>query len=236
MTPTIGITRFDPTVDFVVSVQRAGGEPRVIDWRVERAADVFPRLDGLVLGSGDDVNPALYGASPHPATRIVPADQDRFELELARLAIEDDLPLLGICRGPQVLNVAAGGSLVQDIPTDISGALRHAIPTPLTADAHEVWISRRSVLRTLLEDELAEAEGCQVNSRHHQSIALVAGNLEVCALSPDGVIEAVERPGASFCVAVQWHPENYWRTGRFQALFTGLVAASRARRAARDAR
>ena len=233
MAPVIGITRFDPSVDFVVAVQRAGGEPRIIDWRFEQVASVLPQLDGVILGSGDDVAPELYGATPHPATRLVPPEQDRFELELARLALDGDLPLLGICRGPQVLNVAAGGTLVQDIPSEVSAPLRHAVPTPLTAGAHEVWISRRSRLGTVLRGELGDAEGCMVNSRHHQSIALVGASLEVSAMAPDGVIEAVERPEAAFCVAVQWHPENYWRTGEFQSLFTELVTASRARHAAR---
>lgn len=232
MAPIIGITRFDPIVDYVVSVQRAGGEPRVLEPGIDRIEEVLSTIHGLVLAGGDDIDPARYGAVPHATTKVVPAARDRFEIELARQAMQTGLPLLGICRGQQVMNVAAGGTLIQDIPSVLDAALAHSRPTPLQAIAHDVWISRASRLWAVLRGQLGSGDICPVNSRHHQSIALVAGSFEVSAMSPDGVIEGIERPGAPFCLAVQWHPENFWRTGEFKALFEALVAASRDRREA----
>jgi putative glutamine amidotransferase len=127
----------------------------------------------------------------------------------------------------QVLNVAFGGDLVQDIPTEVNGALHHAVREPRYAIAHEVWVSPTSRLAALMKDDLEDGESCQVNSRHHQAVRHVGDGLEVTATAPDGVIEAVERPTARFCLGVQWHPENFWRTGEFRPLFEGFVEAAR---------
>ncbi|HEX4913872.1 MAG TPA: gamma-glutamyl-gamma-aminobutyrate hydrolase family protein, partial [Vicinamibacterales bacterium] len=139
------------------------------------------------------------------------------------------IPVLAICRGMQVLNVAMGGTLFQDIPSQVTGALEHSVPQPRFQIAHEVWVSTDSLLSTLLADHMEDGETCHVNSRHHQSVKTVADGFEVTATSPDGVIEAMEKPGAPFCVAVQWHPENFWRTGEFRELFEGLVKAASAK-------
>jgi len=227
MTPIIGITGFDPVVDYVAAVQRAGGEPALIERSADPPEEVLAGIDGLLLPGGADIDPTLYGAAPHPATKPVPAPRDRFEIELTRLALQADLPLLGICRGQQVMNVAAGGTLIQDIPSEVSQPLRHSVSTPLNATAHEVWVSRNSRLWSVLHEQLGNGDTIQVNSRHHQAIGLVGAGLEVSALAPDGIIEGIERPGARFCLAVQWHPENFWRTGEFRELFETLVASCR---------
>ena len=130
----------------------------------------------------------------------------------------------------QVLNVAMGGTLVQDIPSQITGALNHSVPEPRFAIAHEVWVAKGTKLSTLLADHMEDGETCHVNSRHHQAVKLAAAGFEVTATSPDGVIEAMERTDLPFCVAVQWHPENFWRTGEFRELFQGLIAAARERK------
>jgi putative glutamine amidotransferase len=104
------------------------------------------------------------------------------------------------------------------------------VPEPRFAIAHEVWVATGSKLSALLADHLDDGETCHVNSRHHQSVKQVASGFDVTATSPDGVIEAMEKPGAPFCVAVQWHPENFWRTGEFRALFEGLIEAANAYR------
>jgi putative glutamine amidotransferase len=130
----------------------------------------------------------------------------------------------------QVLNVAMGGTLVQDIPSQITGALDHSVPEPRFAIAHEVWVSKGSKLSSLLADHMEDGETCHVNSRHHQSVKQAAAGFEVTATSPDGVIEAMERTDGTFCVAVQWHPENFWRTGEFRELFQGLVLAAKERK------
>jgi putative glutamine amidotransferase len=126
----------------------------------------------------------------------------------------------------QVLNVAMGGSLVQDIPSEVTGALDHAIREPRFHIAHEVWVSKGSMLWTIMQDDL-DGESLSVNSRHHQSVKRVAEGFEVSATAPDGVIEAIERPGSRYCIAVQWHPENFWRTGEFRPLFESFLRAAR---------
>jgi len=126
----------------------------------------------------------------------------------------------------QVLNVAMGGTLVQDIPTQVPGAVEHSVPQPRHHIAHEVWVAKGSQLATLLADHMEDGETCHVNSRHHQSVKQAAKGFEITATSPDGVVEAMEKPDARFCVAVQWHPENFWRTGEFRELFEGLVQAA----------
>ena len=125
----------------------------------------------------------------------------------------------------QVLNVAMGGTLVQDIPTEMAGALTHAITEPRFAIAHEVWVTKDSRLWDIMSDKL-DGESLQVNSRHHQSVRQMASGFQVSATAPDGVIEAMERPASGFCVAVQWHPENFWRTGEFRPLFEHFVHAA----------
>jgi putative glutamine amidotransferase len=138
------------------------------------------------------------------------------------------LPILAICRGIQVLNVAGGGTLVQDIPTQVKGALEHKLSVPQHepyALAHEVWLDKDTLLARLMRERLSDADSCDVNSRHHQAIKDVADGFQVSATAPDGVIEAIEAPAARFCLGVQWHPENFWRTGEFRPLFEGFLEA-----------
>jgi putative glutamine amidotransferase len=187
---------------------------------------------GLMLTGGDDVAPARYGESKHPAVVEVEPERDDFEIALVQEARRRDLPIFAICRGVQVLNVAFGGSLVQDIPSQVPGALQHKLAMPphqSYAFAHEVWFEKDSLLGSLLKDRLSDADSCEVNSRHHQAVRQAAAGFRVTATAPDGVIEAIEDPAARFCLGVQWHPENFWRTGEFRALFEGFVQASDAR-------
>lgn len=215
--------------DYVESVTRAGGEPVEVVPGAEAPEHILARVDALVLTGGGDVDPALYGEAPHPTFQAAEDGRDAYEIALARAAMAKGLPILAICRGMQVLNVAMGGTLIQDIPSQVPGALTHSVPEPRFAIAHEVWVSSGSRLATLLADHMEDGETCHVNSRHHQSVKQAAPGFEVTATAPDGVIEAMEQPGATFCVAVQWHPENFWRTGEFRELFEGLVAAANAR-------
>jgi putative glutamine amidotransferase len=180
-------------------------------------------LDGVLLTGGGDIAPSYYHETPHPKANPPDATRDAFELELAKLSLDDNLPMLGVCRGLQVLNVAAGGTLIQDIPSEVNQALGHEVNSPLNAIAHEVWITRGSALSKTMQEQLVDSEVLQVNSRHHQAIKLPGTGFEVSATAPDGVIEAIERSGARFCLAVQWHPENFWRTGEFRALFEEFV-------------
>ncbi|MEY4093052.1 MAG: hypothetical protein RLZZ53_251 [Acidobacteriota bacterium] len=215
--------------DYLESVRRAGGEPVEVVVGGEEPEQILSRVDGLVLTGGGDVDPQLYGEAPHETFQAAESGRDQFEIALARAAVARRIPVLAICRGMQVLNVAMGGTLFQDIPSQVTGALQHAVPQPRAGAAHEVWVTTGSTLSELLKDHMEDGETCHVNSRHHQSVKDVAKGFEVTATSPDGVIEAMEKPGGAFCVAVQWHPENFWRTGEFRELFEGLVQAANAK-------
>jgi putative glutamine amidotransferase len=216
--------------DYLESVRRAGGDPIEVAVGSEAPEHLLDRVDGLMLTGGGDVDPALYGETPHDTFEAAETGRDAFEIALARAAVKSGIPLLAICRGMQVLNVAMGGTLVQDIPSQVTGALAHSVPQPRFHIAHEVWVAKGSRLAALLADHMEDGETCHVNSRHHQSAKDVATGFEVTATSPDGVVEAMEKPGTAFCVAVQWHPENFWRTGEFRELFEGLVRAANERK------
>ena len=224
--PLIGVTPCSRIDDYVQSVKRAGGEPVVLR-NSDDPATVLSRVDGVLLTGGADVDPALYGQERHDTT-YVDEDRDRFEIPLSRGALDHDVPVFAICRGVQVLNVAAGGTLVQDIPSQSASELNHSIDVPKNANAHPVRVTPGTKLAASL-GPTANLSTCAVNSRHHQSVGDVAPSFVVSAVSPDGIIEAIERPGAAFCLGVQWHPENFWKTGEFAPLFQSFVEAARLR-------
>src|SRR5262245_51393169 len=226
MKPVIGITPCSRPDDYVESVKRAGAEPLVLA-NTDDPARVLDRVDGLLLTGGLDVDPALYGEAPHPTTETAP-ERDRFEIPLSRAAVERDVPVFAICRGVQVLNVAQGGTLVQDIPSAVTSDLQHSITTPKDQIAHAVQVTPGSRLADALTPGLKIGPP-SVNSRHHQAVNAVAPGFVVSAVSPDGIVEAIERPASTFCVGVQWHPENFWRSGEFKGLFEAFVDAARRR-------
>jgi putative glutamine amidotransferase len=228
--PLIAIGQNRKMEDYLESVRRAGGEPVEVLVGSEAPEHLLARVDGLMLTGGGDVDPVLYGEAQHGTFQAAESGRDAFEIALAQAAIARGIPFLAICRGMQVLNVAMGGTLFQDIPSQITGALEHSVPQPRVHIAHEIWVSKGSRLSTLLADHMEDGETCHVNSRHHQSVRNAAEGFDVTATSPDGVIEAMEHPDAPFCVAVQWHPENFWRTGEFRELFEGLIQAASARK------
>lgn len=233
MRPMVGITIGDgdqPGLhamreDYVRSVEQAGAVPVVLPpVRPEDVPALLERLDGVLLSGGVDVDPVLYGQAPHPKLGRVNRRRDDFELALTREALRRDLPILAICRGHQVLNVATGGTLVQDIPSIVEGAMEHDAPGPRWRRSHRVEVTASSRLREILgEDALS------VNSLHHQAVDRVGEGLLMSARSPDGVVEGLEMPGRRFVVAVQWHPESFWsRPDSFQPLFDAHVEACRA--------
>jgi putative glutamine amidotransferase len=226
--PIIGVTRCSRLEDYVASVEQSGALVRVLEVS-ESPRALLSQLDGLLLTGGGDVDPVLYGEERHPAVYDAEPGRDEFEIDLARRAMDADLPLLAICRGAQVLNVAAGGSLVQDIPSALPTALSHSVNVPKDAPAHDVQVAAGSVLAGALGPSVTGDGSCRVNSRHHQSVGRLGDRLVVTASAPDGVIEGIESPGATFCVGVQWHPENFWRTGEFRPLFEAFVGAARER-------
>ena len=227
--PRIAIAPCRAMADYLEAVKRTGGEPIELDLQQDEPAAAVTRVDGLLLTGGGDVDPALYGETPHETFQASEAGRDQYEIALVRAAMDAQMPIFAICRGMQLLNVALGGTLIQDIPTMVNGAANHAVPDPRFHIAHEVWVVKDSRLATLMAEKL-DGEICQVNSRHHQAVKKVASGWEVTGTAPDGVIEAMESPGDVFRVAVQWHPENFWRTGEFRPLFEAFVDAARAQR------
>jgi putative glutamine amidotransferase len=222
--PVIGVTPCSRMGDYLESVRRAGGEPLELSNGDDPRA-VLEAVDGVLLTGGLDVDPALYGQAPHPATETAP-DRDAFEVPLAREAVRRDVPVFAICRGVQVLNVAEGGTLVQDIPSALATGLNHTVNEPKNHLTHAIAVTSGTRLAAAL-GRAAPADACPVNSRHHQAVGQVAPGFVVSAVSPDGVVEAIERPSSTFCVGVQWHPENFWATGEFAGLFAAFVAAAR---------
>lgn len=188
---------------------------------------IYDRLDGVLLPGGGDVDPVRYGCTPHPATKNIDDSRDTLELTIARWAVDDDLPVFGICRGHQVLNVALGGTLVQDIPSEIGvSANRHDTNgEPRTVRAHQVRIEANSRLATVLGQLRLE-----VNSLHHQAVDRLAPGLVATAWADDGVIEALESPAKRFVLGVQWHPEDLVEDDEtMQRLFKAFIDAARER-------
>ncbi len=219
--PVIGVSPTGRNDDYLESLRLAGAEPRLLG-RVQLSPRFWTEVQGVLLTGGMDVDPRLYGEPPHH--RYEPATgRDAFEIELVARAIERDVPVFGICRGVQVMNVAGGGTLIQHIPDAVPRALEHTVKAPAWAIAHDVAVARESRLWRALgaNDDAGTRVG--VNSRHHQAVKHVAPGFTAVASAPDGVIEAIERPGSRFCLGVQWHPENFWRTGEFEQLFKAFV-------------
>jgi putative glutamine amidotransferase len=233
--PVIGVTRCSKLQDYVASVEQAGARARILDVN-ESPKKVLREIDGLLLTGGGDVDPVFYGETRHPATEDAEPGRDEFEIDLARRALDEDVPLLAICRGAQVLNVAAGGTLVQDIPTAVASGLPHSVTERKDLLCHDIRVLEGSQLARALGTRVEPGCGCRVNSRHHQSVGRPGAGLVVNATAADGVIEGIEKPDASFCIGVQWHPENFWQSGEFRPLFDAFAAAARGRtlRAARD--
>jgi putative glutamine amidotransferase len=225
---SIGITVCRKLEDYRQAMLHAGGEVRVLDPSMGMV-DAFEGIGGLLLTGGGDVAPSRYGEPAHESVVDVDEQRDAFEWALVAEARRRDLPILAICRGIQVLNVACGGTLVQDIPTQVPGALEHSFKVPpheRYSLAHEMWLDKDTLLAKLMRERLSDADSCEVNSRHHQAVKAVAPGFQVSATAPDGVIEAIEDPSSRFCLGVQWHPENFWRTGEFRPLFEGFLEAA----------
>jgi putative glutamine amidotransferase len=222
----VGITACRKLEDYRQSTIHAGADVRILEPSMS-ISEAVEGLDGLLLTGGEDVAPERYGQARQPTVVDVNEARDQFEVELVGEARRRGLPILAICRGIQLLNVACGGTLVQDIPSQIASTLDHTVSTPKDAVAHRVQVMPDTLLDRALARHVGGDGSCAVNSRHHQSADAVAPGFVVSAVAPDGVIEAIERPASAFCLGVQWHPENFWRTREFQPLFEAFVAACR---------
>jgi putative glutamine amidotransferase len=204
---------------YVDAVREAGGRAVLLP-PDSTDADVLDRIDGLVLIGGADVGPANYGAEAHPTVDVPRVERDAGEILLCRGARDRDLPLLGICRGMQVMAVAHGGSLIQDLPDAGYGMVHRGRPGTFTE--HAVRLAEGSRIAAIYG-----AADIVTNSSHHQGVA-DPGDLTPTGWSPDGLIEVLEDPGARFALGVQWHPEHPDRRSVEAPLFRALIDAATA--------
>jgi putative glutamine amidotransferase len=218
---------FELHTSYVRSIEKAGGLPLIVaPGMPEDAPQLLDHVAGLLLTGGSDVDPSLFGEARQPTLKRVIPERDAFEIALCQDARRRDLPVLAICRGQQVLNVALGGTLYQDIASQVPGAIEHVGKGARWETTHEAELLPGTRLRAILGQEMLA-----VNSFHHQAVKQVAEGLSVAARSPvDGVIEGLESRGHKFMLAVQWHPEDFVGHGSvFEPLFFALVEACGAR-------
>ena len=225
--PVIGVScsidgsTIEAGMTYVVSVRKAGGIPFVIPLTTsgKEIDEYLDRIDGLLMIGGEDVSPLLFGQQPSKSLGEVVPDRDIYDLALIRKAVKRGIPILGICRGIQCLNIAMGGDLIQDIPSEVQDAIQHRQNAPRSYGSHTIKITKGSLMANLLGvDEIA------VNSFHHQACGKVAPGYKVTARASDGVIEAIESAdGKSF--GVQFHPEGFVYSGKkeFLPIFQHLV-------------
>ena len=207
--------------DYVQAVERAGGAPLLVPPGADTDATLAV-VDGLIFSGGSDLDPDLYGEDAHPETNGIVRERDDFELSLMRAALARDVPVLAICRGSQVLNVALGGGIEQHVP-DRVGSDTHK-QTPGVFAEHDVEVLPDTRLGSLLGDRH------DVKSHHHQGFGELGSGLREAARAPDGTVEALEDPSRRFALGVLWHPE----AGEDLALFKALVEEATAYRAAKE--
>ncbi len=233
MYPLIGITcNYDETIkryaigeDYVQAVQAAGGMPLLIPYlNDEHAEHILARLDGVLLSGGGDIDPFFFGEEPWPVNGYIDPLRDMFEIRLAGLALKQGVPILGICRGMQVLNVAAGGSVCQDINLSINRPLQHMQQAPRWYPTHNINLIQGSRLQCILNQD-----DIRVNSFHHQIIDKLGQNMLISAFAGDKVPEAIEGKGdKKFILGVQFHPENmYCKYSSILSIFIAFIEACR---------
>jgi putative glutamine amidotransferase len=233
--PRIGITtrlelatdRFYLGRDYSEAVEAAGGAPVHISLIPSRdyISTIMDGLDGVLLpGSDSDVDPLRYGAEPHPQLGSVVTIKDETDLLVLEEVDKRVMPLFAICFGMQVLNVFRGGTLIQDIASQVPEAIKHEQGAPRDRPSHSIRVAKSGLLSSLVQDQRAV-----VNSHHHQAIDKVGRDLAATAWASDGLIEALEDPRAeNFVLGVQWHPELGWKEDRLsQALFDRFIAATK---------
>jgi putative glutamine amidotransferase len=207
--------------DYLRAVERAGGRPLLVPPSDDVVDDTLDALDGVIFSGGSDLDPALYGQEAHPETKGFVAERDRAEFALLQAALARDMPVLAVCRGSQVLNVALGGDLVQHLP-EVVGDDKHK-ELPGEFGEHDVDLEPGTRIGTLL------GERAPVKSHHHQGFGRLGSGLREAARADDGTLEAIEDPSRRFALGVLWHPE----AGEDLRLFEALVEEARAYRRAR---
>jgi putative glutamine amidotransferase len=204
------------------SLERNGAIPVVLPpMDLDHVDALLDRLGALMISGGPDVHPSSYGEDPHPSLGPTEPDLDAFELELLRRADERGMPILGICRGEQLLNVSRGGTLLQDIPDAIGSDVDHRQELPGRIPTHAIVLASG----TRLEGVMGRQDH-EVNSFHHQAVRDLGRGLRATAWAPDGVIEAIEAPDRDFAMGVQWHAESLAEREDMAGMFSAFVAAA----------
>lgn len=205
-TPPLTLPTHSITQTYIRAVRKAGGLPVILPpiLEEEEAEPLLSRFDGLLLSGGWDIDPQWYGEEQSPLVQKVDRARDRMEFSVLRAALRSGMPILAICRGLQILNVALGGTLYQDIPSQVENAISHRPEEdePPTASIHNVQLVPGSHLAALLGGPTV-----RVNSFHHQAARELGEELAVTARAPDGLVEGLAHRSHPFCIAVQWHPE-----------------------------
>lgn len=228
--PLIGITQnYDENAmsyslarTYVESVKKAGGLPVLLTYvKEEDLEELVQNLDGIVFSGGPDLEPALYSEEPVPALGGIAPTRDNFEMALAKAVISAGKPILGICRGCQLMNVACGGTLYQDLPSQYKEGdlLKHVQSAPRWHGSHSVEL----VPGTKLAECFPGETNIRVNSYHHQAIKDLAPGWKVSAKAPDGIIEAAESIEYPFLMAIQWHPETFYDFNNFDSVFKKFI-------------
>jgi putative glutamine amidotransferase len=203
------------------AIAEAGGLPVPLPHEPDIAESYLDTIDALVItGGAFDVDPSLFGDANRHETVITKDRRTDFEIAVTSGAIDRDMPVLGICGGQQLLNVVLGGTLIQHIPDEITGALAHEQPNPRDEPGHDVKITPGTLLH-----KITGTESMSVNSAHHQAVRTIGKDMVIDAVAPDGVIEGIELPGKRFCLGVQWHPEFSIDPGDSKILHAFIDAA-----------
>lgn len=224
--PLIGITtygrntedRYHLPAEYVSAVRAADGLPVLLPPGETNITDILLSLDGLIFAGGGDIDPSRYNGNNHPEIKRVDPERDQFEFALAEAVLESELPVLGICRGQQLLNIATGGTLIEHLPDQYGEKVIHRRENGKDID-HDVSVAAESRLA-----EIVSAQAISTKSMHHQGIGKIGDNWNVAAVSEDGVVEAQEHCLHPWMVAVQWHPEMAVEQPAQLALFRALVA------------
>jgi putative glutamine amidotransferase len=210
--------------DYHKTVAANGGIPVILPFiSPDITLETLPLCDGIILSGGEDVDPQFYGQDPHIHLGPTLPERDLVEIEIVKYAIRNNIPILAICRGVQILNVALGGTLIQDIPSQMKDIIQHSQTAERRRDTHWVTISTDSKLFQLLG-----VDRIRVNSLHHQALNKLSNDLRVVAMSSDGIVEAVEYIHSSrFTIGVQWHPESMASTNSsMNNLFKEFIKSS----------
>ena len=227
-----GYRRIYVNEDYINAILSAGGVPVMIPMNGDRAAlsAVVDKLDALLITGGDDIDPIYYGEEPHRGLGKIVPERDSYDFTLYELARERHLPILGVCRGFQLINVAEGGSLYQDLGERSGEVLKHSQGHSPRVATHSVAVKAGSRLA-----EILGVTSHRVNSFHHQTVKKVGEPLTEVATAADGVTEAIELPGDDFLIAVQWHPEMLERVDPvMRKLWSAFIAAGQQYRAAKN--